>query len=627
MTDTKRVFLVILAHYLVAFAACLAFVFSQAVPPELVAPYVASYRFWRGVLLFAHYMPALQISGLLVGYALAFKSHADEQVDRWSGLLIDYLKGAFVLCIVCLTAYFVMAEGVSPYLRTKQQSAVNRCADYREFVAVAKASLEANDPGSAEIRLEAALQIWPKSAEATKLLDRCQYLRAQASGGETADAKKPGAAPGKDGGTAEGQGAEPSAGKGSEAKAASKQPAVAEPLAAEDKGITALEALDRSAAATAKHDYFNAHYYAMLAWRLARDTDPNKALALRKAAEAWNHVSEGTDKFTEQGEISRYQTKREGYEAIQNGDYLKAYYVLLAEYDKEKASKTKKIDPDVERFLEVARTGLLESFFFIDETTNIRLFESARDVFFVNRRSDDTLDAVFIRGMTFMRTAGKDVAYLRDVEIARLGRDGKTVWRIAVPYAKMFPFEREGQSRPELILHAVDRNRAGGDVLPEVLEGEIPAQERSILLLDMPYRDLDLVVAANRGVSGMTLIDMFRFSKTAEKYGFSGALYQREIINRIAEPFLILIISIYALILGWKYRLGKNVFFRAWWALAIPLFPIITLFVIETVRYLARLCVVAFVGLAPGNALVPTIAFLTVCFVLVSVAFFAQRSD
>ena len=619
MTDTKRVFLVILAHYLVAFAACLAFAFSQAVPPELVAPYVASYRFWRGVLLFVNYMPALQISGLLVGYAIAFKSHADEQVERWSGLLIDYLKGAFILCIVCLAAYFVMAEGVSPFLRTKQQSAVNRGADYREFVVVAKASLEANDPGAAEVRLVAALQIWPKSAEANKLLDRCQYLRAQASGGEPPDAKKSDVAAGKDGGAAEG--------KSSAAKSASKQPAVAEPLSAADKGITALEALDRSDAATAKHDYFNAHYYAMLAWRLARDTDPNKALALRKAAEAWNRVSEGTDKFTEQGEIARYQTKREGYEAIQNGDYLKAYYVFLAEYEKEKAAKTKGIDPDVERFLEVARTGLLESFFFVDETANIRLFESARDVFFVNRRSDDTLDAVFIRGMTFMRTAGKDVAYLRDVEIARLGRDGKTAWRIAVPYAKMFPFEREGQSRPELILHAVDRNRAGADVLPEVLEGEIPAQERSILLLDMPYRDLDLVVAANRGVSGMTLLDMFKFSKTAEKYGFSGALYQREIINRIAEPFLILIISIYALILGWKYRLGKNVFFRAWWALAIPLFPIITLFVIETVRYLARLCIVAFVGLVPGNALVPTVVFLTVCFVLVSVAFFAQRSD
>ena len=619
MTDTKRVFLVILAHYLVAFAACLIFAFVKAVPPELVVPYIASYRFWRGVLLFVNYMPALQISGLLVGYAFAFKSHADEQVERWSGLLIDYLKGAFILCIICLAAYFAMAEGVSPFLRTKQQSAVNRCSDYREFVAVAKASLEANDPSEAEIRLQAALQIWPKSAEANKLLDRCLYLRAQASGGESPDAKKSDAATGKDGGSAEG--------KGGAAKSESKQSAAVEPLSADDKGITALEALDRSDAATKKHDYFNAHYYAMLAWRLARDTDPNKALALRKAAEAWNHVSEGTDKFTEQGEIARYQTKREGYEAIQNGDYLKAYYIFLAEYEKEKAAKTKGIDPDVERFLEVARTGLLDSFFFVDETANIRLFESARDVFFVNRRSDDTFDAVFIRGMTFMRTAGKDVAYLRDVEIARLGRDGKTVWRIAVPYAKMFPFEREGQSRPELILHAVDRNRAGGDVLPEVLEGEIPVQERSILLLDMPYRDLDLVVAANRGVSGMTLFDMFQFSKTAEKYGFSGALYQREIINRLAEPFLILIISIYALILGWKYRLGKNVFFKAWWALAIPLFPIITLFVIETVRYLARLCIVAFVGLVPGNALVPTIVFLTVCFVLVSVAFFAQRSD
>lgn len=608
MTDTRRVFLVILAHYLVGLSVCALLAFTRAIPTELIAPYLVSYRIRTGVLLFVTYMPALQISGLLLGYAIAFKAHAGDQVDRWSSLLIDYLKGAFALCIFCLAAYFIMAEGVSPLLRNKQSSATNRSVDYREFVTVAGASLALNDPENAEFRLLAALQIWPKSAEATKLMDRCQYLRAERS---------PNATEGTGEGTAEG------AKEGSAATDGVSK----EPGARDDKGITALQALDRSDAASKKHDYFNAHYYAMLAWRLARDTDPNKALALRKAAEAWNHVSEGSDKFTEQGDLARYQTKRAGYEAIQNGDYLKAYYIFLAEYEKEKAAKKGGIDPDVERFLEVARKGLLESFFFIDETANIRLFESARDVFFVNRRSDDTVDAVFIRGMTFMRTAGKDVAYLRDLEIARLSRDGKTVWRISVPYAKMFPFERDGQSRPELILHAVDRNRVGEDVLPAVIEGALPPQERSVLLLDMPYRDLDLIVAANRGPQGMSLAEMFLISKKAEKYGFSRDLYQREIINRIAEPFLILILSIYALILGWKYRLGKNSFFRAWWALAIPLFPIITLFAIETVRYLARLCIVAFVGLAPESALVPTIIFLTVCFLIVSISFFAQRSD
>ena len=191
----------------------------------------------------------------------------------------------------------------------------------------------------------------------------------------------------------------------------------------------------------------------------------------------------------------------------------------------------------------------------------------------------------------------------------------------------MFPFTRDGQSRPELILHAVDRNRIGGDILPEIVAGEIPPQERSVLLLDMPYGDLDLVIAANRGPAGMSLPEMFAFSASAGKYGFSRDLYQREILNRVAEPFLVLILSIYALILGWKYRLGKSVFFRAWWALAIPLFPVVSLFVIETLRYLARLFIAAFVSLVPRNGLVPTLIFLTVSFFAISFAFFSQRSD
>lgn len=602
MNDAKRAFLVILAHYFTGLACCLVFSFALALPAGLIAPFAFAYRLRAGVILFATYMPALQLSGILVGYAIAFKARSDDRVERWSAVLIEYLKGAFALCVACLAAYFIMVEGVSPVLNERQLSARNRSVDYREFIEVASASLAANDPSNAEIPLRGALQIWPKSVEARKLMDRCEYLHAERAAVNAADGDR----------------AEESA------KAGNLESG---PVAAKDKGIGALEALDRSDAAFARHDYFNAHYYAMLAWRLCRDTDPNKALALKKAGEAWNRVTEGQDKFTEQGDIARYRTKRAGYEAIQNGDFLKAYYILLAEQERQKAGKSGGVDPDVVRFLEIARTGLLESYFFIDETANIRLFESARDIFFVNRRSDGSLDAVFIRGMTSMRSAGRDVAYLRDVEISRIGRDGKAVWRIFAPYAKMFPFVRDGKSRPELILHAVDRNRIGGDILPEVVEGEVPPQERSVLLLDMPYADLDLVIAANRGPAGMSLPEMLKFSASAEKYGFSRDLYQREILNRVAEPFLVLILSIYALILGWKYRLGKGVFFRAWWALAIPLFPVVSLFVIETLRYLARLFIAAFVSLVPRNGLVPTLIFLTVSFLAVSFAFFSQRSD
>jgi len=57
-------------------------------------------------------MPALQISGLLIGYALAFSKNASESVDRWSEQLLSYLKGAFIICLFCISAYVILAEGV-----------------------------------------------------------------------------------------------------------------------------------------------------------------------------------------------------------------------------------------------------------------------------------------------------------------------------------------------------------------------------------------------------------------------------------------------------------------------------------------------------------------------------------
>lgn len=125
----------------------------------------------------------------------------------------------------------------------------------------------------------------------------------------------------------------------------------------------------------------------------------------------------------------------------------------------------------------------------------------------------------------------------------------------------------------------------------------------------------------------MSLIDLFRFMEKAEKYGFSRTECLREMIDRLADPFLMLIISIYALTLGWKYRLGKNVLFKAWWILTIPLFPLLSLFIIGVVRYLSRICSIIFVGLVPQNPVLLMLIFLALCFTGMSVFFFSQRSD
>ena len=143
----------------------------------------------------------------------------------------------------------------------------------------------------------------------------------------------------------------------------------------------------------------------------------------------------------------------------------------------------------------------------------------------------------------------------------------------------------------------------------------------------MPYRDFSLVLDANKGLDSMSVLDLLKFAPKADSYGFSGKKIQCELINRLADPFLTLILSIYALIIAWRFRLASNVLFKAWWVIFIPLFPLFSIFAIELIQYASRLCVVAVVRIIPSNPVLLVLLLLSIWFVGVSVYFFSQRSE
>lgn len=604
MAETKRVLPVLIAHFAVGLACCAGYAFFTPVGAHLIEPFVGAYRFRFLVLLFIDWMPALQISGLLVGYSLAFGKSASS-VERWSGTLLSFLKGAFLLCIACIALYVALADGVAPMLASRQNEAVSRTGDYEDSLALARKAMLDGNYLIAEFQSAVALQVWGKSREATELHEQAKYkLAAEKTAGSGVRAES-----GK------------TARSGHDESGGSLQ---ALPGSA---GMTVLQALDRAEAAMKSLDYYSAHYYAMMAYRLAPGTDPNREKALRVGSAAWNKIGEGLAAAKMGDDRELYETKRRGYDAIQGGDYLSAYYIFKDLYDKSRAPGSKKIDPDVDRFLAVARQGMLSSFFFMDETGNVKQFESARDVFFVIRRKDGASDIVFAQGVSWVRSGGMDVAYLRGFEFARIGWDGEIQYRIAVPYVKMFPYPGSSGAQPELLLHAVDRERKGVETVPRLLAGTLSDADRNILLLDMPYRDFSLVLDMNKGLDSMSILDLLKFERKADSYGFSGKAIRCELINRLADPFLTLILSIYALILAWRFRLASNVLFKAWWVIFIPLFPLLSIFAMELVRYASRLCVVTVVRMVPSNPALLVLLLLSLWFVGVSVYFFSQRSE
>lgn len=596
MNEIKRVVPVLLGHFALGFIVCLAYTFSRPLTADVIEPFMFSFRLRGATLLFISWIPALHISGLLIGYTLAFGSNADEDLGRWSETLLSYLKAAFFLCLFFISVYVILAEGVSPFLEARQEEAVARTDDYRDYLSVSRQSAFEGNFADSEFQSASALQIWKGSREATELHEQSEYRLASSDDSSSS-----------------------SVGSGNKSVEASDLPGAPE--------LTVLEALDLANDAMKDFDYYTTHYYAMMAYRLAPATDPNGQVALRLASTAWNRISEGLASIEMEGDRLLHETKQEGYDAIQRGDFLSAYYVFLELRRQEESSGVGK-DPDVERFLEVAKQGVLDSFFFMDETGNMKRFESSRDVFFVLLRKDGSSDAVFMRGVSWKRSGGRDMAYLRDLEYAHIGWDKKLAYRISVPYAKMFPYrDEDGLSRPEILLHAVDRTRKGVETLPLVVSGEVPEDERNIIVLDMPYGDFNMIVEANRGVSSMTLVDLFGFAPKASTYGFSRKAIWCEIIDRLVDPFLMLILSVYALVFAWRFKLGKNVMFKAWWVLILPLFPLISVFIMDLLRYITRLSTVAVVRAVPQNPFLIILILLAAWFAAASVYFFSQRSD
>jgi len=594
MTESQHAALIVFFHMCAAFILSIVLTFFETVPETLLSFMQVLWQVGTTVIRFTSFLPAFLISGLLIGYALAFSRSSATTVERFSSPLLKFIKGALLLSLVCIGFFVIFAEGIVPVIHDRQRQALSRSKDYQEFMSVAAAYQQESRWVDAKYQIESALAIWPTSPMALELQSTIMY-------GMTGLEETPVLAPSD-----------------------------SVSVLSIDRDLTVIGALDLARAAEKKLDYFNAHYYAQLAVRLSQPRDPNRAVASRLAAHAWNRINEGLDLQRSEGDARLYRMKRAGYDAIQAENYLEAYYLFLDLYNREQSATDGKKDPDVQRFLELSRRGLLEKRFFIDETAHLRPFEVARDLFFAIHRPGDAVDAVYIGGLTYTRSAGQDLVYLRDFEFASFHSDSSLRYHIRVPYVKMVPHRGQataGAVQPELLLQSVHRSEKDRTIRPQIVAGHVPQEEQVWFILQMPYSDFHLLVAASRGEKAMSLPQLYRFSLIAETYGYDSSVYMMELLGRLADPFLMLIISVLALTLGWKYRLDVGTRFKAWWILAVPLFPLLAYYLVELIRYLGRVAIAALVGIKPELALLSTLLFLIFWLFAVSIYFTAQRSE
>ena len=163
-----------------------------------------------------------------------------------------------------------------------------------------------------------------------------------------------------------------------------------------------------------------------------------------------------------------------------------------------------------------------------------------------------------------------------------------------------------------MLFQAVDKQRDKVVLKPIVLEGAMPIERQTSLRLPFSYSDFELIIAANEGEKTMTLPQLYAFRQRGGQYGFPGQIYHRELLARISDVFLILIVSIYMLVS---------------WALAFPLFFVAATGFVEAGRYCARLVIALLTDVSYSLSPLLLLLAYTLCFIGMCFLFIGQRSE
>lgn len=542
MTIKKHTFALLGGYTLLCFIILFIYGIFLANVSNVLVQKVVLYKVLSGFVLFIEYLPAILITAYYVGLSWGFGRIDSRLIGKFSPVLIRNFKSAFFIALGLVCLCFISQELGLPLLEKKVAKLESESKDYEWYMDLAKMYAESKEYSKARLYNENALLIDAKSEEALALQKIIEVSEV------TYDMPL----------------------------------SAIQPVTDSYDEISSAETLYRKAKdAFEEKSYFDAHYYATLAQRVAKPSNPNLDDMVRLAAVSWNMLEDSINSIpTEQASL--YARKIKGYSFLLSGDILNAYYLyldLLAEYP---------TDPDVKRYFEVASDRLSREYFFIEETKNADQFEQYQKVYFSVPRSDGGKDIIFIQGISILKEGGNLVQYLRGFCQYSYNKDSQFEMSCYVPYAKMsglpvadfsenfrlaLGIKDKNAVVPLILLQAVDSKTRSVVVEPEYqFSNDVPSVQLNFLLLHMTISEFDLACKASSGPKGMNLSDLVSFIPMAANYGFSPEEYGTNYINRICYPLIIYIICILAAILAWNFKLDTNEVFKFRWIFVLPFF-------------------------------------------------------
>jgi hypothetical protein len=541
--DFLRTHTGILAAYLLAsFAALLAFRFVFPGEDAPLENFFLPWRLARGIGDYIGLFPALLMSALVIPFGFIIEDNAD--FARFSPQFILKIQGSILAAIISSACYGLLFFAVLPVAQEAQSTMRHK----GELFNMAKQRAE----------LHAAQGEWQ---EAYRFLNICENIWYLSPPMDRLRQRITLSAEGLPRGRQFGGNARES-------------PAWADDAVAQRTPVRdAPEALRLARSALEEERYYDAHWLASLALRLARAGSMEAQEAVRAASLAWNAVSSLEPGRRETRSYSLYHLKRQGYEAMMAQEWIRAYYIFRD------LSQQTPDDPDVAKFLTMSQEGAAGVAFFIDELegsvgqnlTNavfsIPLAPPARTLGAAASNETSPGGRAALRAESLL--IYPDYSYAIGLDLIAFDRNNAPLYEAQARYAKFVPMTVQGKNRLVILLRALDRHNETVRWEPAWEGPGRPDLGDAQIALDATYEQFLRLSKTQHRADSLFWGDLLIMARDSGNYGHIPQVFQAEIIRRIAKPMALLPLAILAVIIGWRFRAAAKPLFLGFPMLAI----------------------------------------------------------
>ena len=505
--------------YVIASALVLV-IFRLIFPGEEIPlkPFSLSWRLTQGFLDFLRLFPALALSSLVIPYG--FKTWSREKIKSFSQDFLKNLKSPIITAIIAAVIYGLLFFLVLPMAQNYKAKLLYQSKLYK--LAKEKAHEYAAGGEWTETAQFVAIceGIWPGSPEMVSLkIDAETGIQKELAVSSLSGVRQ---------NTLSMHGVEP---------------------------VNAPEALEMAETALREERFFDAHWLATLGSQLAGEGSPEKNIATRLAGRAWNGINSLAPTNRESRAYTIFRLKRDGHGALLGKEWIRAYYIFLELAEKEPN------DPDVKKYLALSETGIKQIAFFTDEL-EMNLGAILTGAIFSLPHNDGRLVMRIGSLSTFA-----DSAYGIGNEIMAFDRDGKPLWSIEAPFAKIMPLAID-TGGISVLLRALDREDKTARWEPKIINlgqrtqnsgsGDPRTDGGAVIPIRLTWDNFLLLSNVQRELTGLSVTELKKASENLLNCGYLPEVFEAELLRRFAEPAFLLPLGILSLVIGWRYRAMKR---------------------------------------------------------------------